>query len=246
MLKKAKFIAPLTSLIILIIIWWLSVWVFEIPKYVLPSPSDIFIAVKDNFQNVFKNLWVTGAEAVLGLLLGSFFAVIIGVLMAQYSLFSKISLPYLIASNAIPVIAIAPILIIWFGNGMASKVVVAAFLCFFPLCMNTFKGLNDYTQPYQNLFNIYGASKWDFLWKYKLFNARTYLFTGLKLNASFCVIGAIVAEIISSNKGLGFGILQATYALNVPLLWGYILIACLLGLLFYGIIVIIEKQILKN
>lgn len=246
MFKETRFIAPILSLIVLITVWWLSVWTFQIPKYVLPAPNDIYMAVSESFQNVLKNLLITGIEAVLGLILGSVFAIIIGILMAQYSLFSKISLPYLIASNAVPVIAIAPILIIWFGNGMASKIVVAAFLCFFPLCMNTFKGLNDYTKPYENLFNIYGASKWDFLWKYKFFNARTYLFTGFKLNASFCVIGAIVAEIISSNKGLGFGILQATYSLNVPLLWGYILIACLLGLFFYGIVAIIEKQILKN
>ncbi|MCB0410443.1 MAG: ABC transporter permease [Flavobacteriales bacterium] len=244
--KRSQFIAPLITFIVITFVWWASVVIFDIPKYVLPSPNDILVAIIDNSKNVLKNLLVTSLESILGLILGSLFAIIVGVLMAQSRLFSNISLPYLIASNAIPVIAIAPILIIWFGNGIASKVVVAAFLCFFPLCMNTYKGLNDYSKSYQDLFKIYGASKWDFLWRYKIFNARVYIVTGFKLNASFCVIGAIVAEIISSNKGLGFGILQATYTLNVPLLWGYILIACLLGLLFYTIVLFIEKLILKN
>ena len=245
MKNKANYILPIVAFIFIIIVWYLCIVIWDIPKYVIPSPSNIIHASIENINNIINNLYVTAKESALGLLLGSSFAIIVGVLMAQYKIFAKISLPYLIASNTVPVIAISPILILWVGNGLSAKVLVAAFLCFFPLSMNTFKGLNDYPKSFENLFALYGASKWDFFWKFKMYNARNYLFTGFRLNASFCVIGSIVAEIISSNKGLGYGILQSTYSLDIPLLWGYIIVACILGLMFYSIILIIEKIILK-
>ena len=235
-----KLIAPLGFFIFLLILWEAIIVFFNVPKYIIPSLGDILQSFKLGYTHIAQNVLVTFLESLAGLVAGSLIAITFGILMAQFRLFSRISLPYLIASNAIPVIAVAPILILWFGNGMTSKVVVAGFLCFFPLCMNTFKGLNDYDKSYENLFRLYGGSKWDFLWRFKFYNARHYLITGFKLNASFCVIGAIVAEIISSNKGLGFGILQATYSLNVPLLWCYIIISCLLGLVFYCVVAIIE------
>jgi ABC-type nitrate/sulfonate/bicarbonate transport system permease component len=234
------------SLAFLMFIWEFFPKIFSIPPYVFPSISAIIentFTVKN--QLLFLHLKTTATEALLGFLLGSLIAFAIGVLMEQYNLVSKIILPYVIASNAIPVIALAPILILWFGNGIMSKIAVAAFLCFFPLCINTFKGLGEYKLLYKHLFDVYGASSFEFLNRFKLPNAMPFIITGLKLNAVYAVIGAIVAEFIGSDRGLGFGMLQASYSLNIPRLWGYIIVACLLGLLFYGIIFLLEHFILR-
>lgn len=235
------------SLIFLILLWEFIPKFFSIPLYVFPPISSI---IENTFTSknplLFLHLKTTAIEALLGFFLGSLIAFVVGVLMEQYNLISKIMLPYVIASNAIPVIALSPILILWFGNGMLSKVAVAAFLCFFPLCINTYKGLSEYRTLYKNLFEIYGATSFEFLTKFKLPNAVPYMLVGLKLNAVYAVIGAIVAEFIGSDRGLGFGILQASYSLNIPRLWGYIIIACLLGVLFYALISLIEHFVLKT
>ena len=129
---------------------------------------------------------------------------------------------------------------------MSSKIFVSAFLCFFPLCINTYKGLSEYDPIFKDLFFVYGSTKIEFLKKFKLMNSLPFIFTGLKLNATYSVIGAIVAEFVGANSGLGFGMLQASYTLNAPRLWGYIIISCILGMTMYFTIVIIEKLVGKR
>ena len=244
--NEYKWAFPLSVLILLTAWEMLPKW-FSIPSYVFPTLSTIVentVMAKNSLMLL--HLGTTTLEAILGFLLGSLIAFLIGVLMEEFQLFAKITLPYVIASNAIPVIALAPILILWFGNGIMSKVVVAAFLCFFPLCINTYKGLSEYKNSFKHLFDVYGASSQDFLIRFKLPNAIPYIITGLKLNAVYSVIGAIVAEFIGSDSGLGFGMLQASYNLNIPRLWGYIIVSCLLGLSFYVTILIVERLIVRK
>jgi NitT/TauT family transport system permease protein len=166
--------------------------------------------------------------------------------MAQSRIIAKSILPYVVASNAIPIVAIAPIVVIWFGHGITSKIILAAFLCFFPLAINTFRGLIEYPTIYRELFNTYGATNYEFLAKFKIRNAVPYIFAGLKLSASYSVIGAIVAEFIGSTSGLGFGMLQASYNLNTPRLFGYLFIACIMGLFMYYTIVLIEYLLFNH
>lgn len=239
------YIYPFIFLLCLIVSWEVLPHIFNIPIYIFPPISKVFIAIFFNNSDLFKHIYTTLNETILGFLLGSAIGFCIGLSMAQNKIFSLIALPYVIASNAIPVIAIAPIIILWFGNGIMSKIAVSAFLCFFPLAISTYRGLITYPYEYEELFTVYGASKFEFLFKYKLPNALGFIFSGLKLNATFAVIGCIVGEIIASNAGLGFGILQAVYNLNIPKLWGYVLCSCLLGVLSYLIIHIIELLIFK-
>jgi NitT/TauT family transport system permease protein len=219
---------------------------FAVPNYVFPRLSDIYPAIIKSKDAFIDNSLTTLHEAVLGFVLGSSIGFITGIFMAQSKLFAKTILPYVVASNAIPIVAIAPLVIIWFGHGIASKVILAAFLCFFPLSINTFKGLNEYSKIFKELFYTYGATNTEFLYKFKIRNAVPYIFAGLKLNATFSVIGAIVAEFIGATSGLGFGMLQASYNLNTPRLFGYIIVACSMGLGMYYLVVLIEKLTLKN
>jgi NitT/TauT family transport system permease protein len=231
---------------ILIISWEEAPTVLGIPSYIFPRLSQVLNAIVSNNANVLIHFETTCTESLIGFLLGSIVGFIVGIAMAQSKLFSTITLPYVIASNAIPVIAIAPIIILWFGQGIIAKAIVSAFLCFFPLVINTYRGLNEYNHIYKELFTLYGASPKDFLLKFKLPNALPFILAGLKLNATFAVVGAVVAEFIGANAGLGFGMLQASYNLNTPRLWGYILISCLLGMFMYSIINFLERIFLKH
>ncbi|NVN96674.1 hypothetical protein HXX01_00230, partial [Candidatus Nomurabacteria bacterium] len=132
-MKALKNIFPITFFLILLIVWEIVPYLFSIPNYVFPRLSDIFPAIIKSKSAFLYNSFTTFHEAILGFILGSTIGLFTGLLMAQSKLFAKTILPYVVASNAIPIVAIAPLVIIWFGHGISSKVILAAFLCFFPL-----------------------------------------------------------------------------------------------------------------
>lgn len=237
---------PITFFLIALLAWEYIPKIFSTPSYVFPRLSEVINALIIAKVNLWIHFKTTLLEAVIGFLLGSSIGFLFGVGMAQSRLFSNIALPYVIATNAIPVIAIAPIIILWFGHGIMAKAIVSAFLCFFPIVINTYRGLSEFSPIYQELFLLYGSSKQDFLYKFKIPNAAPFIISGLKLNATFAVIGAVVAEFIGANAGLGFGMLQSSYSLNTPRLWGYIIVSCLLGVTMYLAIFIFETIIFKK
>ena len=239
-------ISPLLFLILILLLWEFLPRILGTPIYVFPTISTIFQSMAAISDTLLTNALTTIREAILGFLLGSFIGFVTGVIMAESKFLERIILPYVVGSNAIPAVALAPLIVLWFGHGIESKVILVAFLCFFPLSINTFRGLCEYPAIYQELFFTYGAKKSEFLLKFKMRNALPYIFSGLKLNATYSVVGAIVAEFVGSTAGLGFGMLQATYNINTPRLFGYIIVACFLGLSMYYSMLLLEKYILKT
>jgi len=243
---RRNLLAPILFLLGVVTLWEIGPVVLDVPSYVLPRPSQACMALWDARGLVCRNLFVTSLEAIIGCALGSCIGFVMGVCMAESVVFRRMTLPYVVGSNAIPVVAIAPIVIMWFGHGLWSKSVVAAFLCFFPLSINTYRGLTEYEPIFADLFRVYGATRPQFFLKFKLPNAMRFVFVGMRLNATFSVIGAVVAEFVGSDAGLGFGMLQATYNLNTPRLYGYLLVSCLLGMLMYGMVVAVERLALRK
>lgn len=241
-----RWLLPLSSLFVLIGLWEALPWLLATPVYVFPRFSDVVRALAEQPARLFGHLSITAVESLAGFAVGSLAGFLLGVALAQSRLFARIALPYLIASQAIPIMVLAPIFVVWLGNGMATKIVVAAFLCFFPLCINTYKGLNQYPADYRSLFDLYGGTPRDFLFRFQLPNALPYIVAGLKLNATFAVIGAIVSEFIASDRGLGFAMLQASYQLDTAKLWAYVLVSCALGVSLYAVLFGIEKRIQKR
>lgn len=231
----SSYLQPAAFLLLLLLAWELVPIVLDVPIYVFPRLSEVVKAIWKARSAVGSNLQTTFVEAIAGFGLGSWVGFSVGVLMAESRNVARTLLPYVVASNAIPIVAVAPLVVIWFGHGLLSKVVLAAFLCFFPLCINTYRGLNEHDPIFAELFAVYGATKLEFLRKFKLRNALPYLFAGLKLNATFSVIGAVVAEFVGSSSGLGYGMLQASYSLNTPRLFGYLIVSCALGITMYGL-----------
>jgi len=233
---KLPYFPPFLVFVGAMILWESTVRLLGIPQYVLPAPSAVVTTVITARSTLLINLRTTFLESFLGFLLGSFVGLGLGIVLAESRLAARAFLPYIVGSNAVPVVAVAPIVVLWFGYGLLSKVVVSAFLCFFPLCINTYRGLSEAETTLKELFAVYGSTRWQFLVKGRFPNAAPFLFSGARLNATYAVIGAIVAEFIGSNSGLGFGMLHASYNLDVPRLWGYIGVAVVMGMAFYGVV----------
>lgn len=232
---------PLAAFVILVVLWESAVYLFEVPTYVIPAPHKIFTVLLRDLAGITYHSSVTLLEAVSGFAIGSLLGALLGIVFAYSPLLSRGLLPYVIAANTIPVVAIAPIIIIWFGHGIGSKIAVTAFLSFFPLAINMMKGLKSYDTVVIDLFHVCAASPWQRFWKMRLPSALPYVFVGLKLNVTFSVIGAIVAEFVQADKGLGFVIMTTYRMLNMPKLWAAMLISALIGIVFFGAVALLER-----
>jgi NitT/TauT family transport system permease protein len=192
---------------------------------------------------IISNTLTTAIEATFGVMLGCLIGVLVGTLMAASRPLENVLMPLVVSSNVIPVVAIAPLVILWFGFGLMSKVIVAAFLSFFPIALNAYDGLRDRGGNERDLFVILGASKQQYFRLFRLPSAIPSFFTGLKISGVLAVIGAVVSEFIGSDSGLGFGMLQARYNLNTTRLFCYTIVSCILGLLVYWVVVLLERTV---
>jgi NitT/TauT family transport system permease protein len=238
--------ASLVALLILCTAWEASTRYFDIPLYIFPSLSAVFAEMFRYSQVFMTNVGVTAIESLLGATLGCGVGLLIGAWMAMSRWAESVLLPYVIGSNAVPVVAIAPLVALWFGHGLLSKIVVAAFLCFFPIAINAYDGLRDRGGVFKELFSVIGASPDFYFWKLRMPLAVPFIVSGAKVSMVLAVIGAVVAEFVGSDAGLGFGMVQATYSVNTPRLFGYMIVACILGLAFYGLALASEWMLKRS
>lgn len=232
---------PVAAFILMVTVWEGLIYGFDIPVYVLPSPANIWQALIANPWPLFGHAGITLYEAVVGSLIGSLMGAVLGTVFAYSKIVTRGILPYVIAANTIPVVAVAPIIIIWFGHGLGAKIAVTAFLSFFPLALNMMKGLQSYDRTVMDVFHIAAASGPQRFFKMRLPSALPYVFVGLKLNVTFSVIGAIVAEFVQADKGLGFVIMTSYRTLAMPRLWAAMLLSAILGILFFALVAILER-----
>lgn len=245
-MDRKHILVPLAVFVGIIAAWEAAVRLAEVPNYVLPPPSRILLAFGDPRTELLKHLSVTLGESVCGFLIGSAFGLSLGVLLAESRSARLAILPYVIGSNAVPIIAVAPLVVMWFGYSFLARAVVSAFLCFFPLCINTYRGLQAADLHYRDLFTVYGATRLQYLFKARLPFSVPFLFAGAKLNATYAVIGAVVAEFIGTTSGLGHGMVHASYNTDTPRLWVYLSVSILLGISFYAVVWILETCYTKR
>ena len=232
---------PVLAFVVIVAVWEAAVLAFEVKPYILPAPSRIWEAFARAPGTLLFHGGVTFFEAFSGFLIGSAMGAVLGTLFAYSRLLARGLLPYVIAANTIPVVAIAPIIILWFGHGIESKIAVTAFLSFFPLALNMMKGLQSYDRTVMDVFHVAAANPLQRFVKMRLPGALPYVFVGLKLNVTFSVIGAIVAEFVQADKGLGFVIMTTYRTLNMPRLWAAMLLSALIGILFFALVALVER-----
>lgn len=235
---------PLLTALIVGFVWEAVTWIFEIPAYFIPAPSRIWEAFWGNPVALLYHSGVTLVEAVSGCIIGSFLGALLGTAFAYSAFLARGMLPFVIAANTIPVVAIAPIIILWFGHGIGSKIAVTTFLSFFPLALNMMKGLQSYDRTIMEVFHVAAATPWQRFAKMRLPSALPYIFVGIKINVTFSVIGAIVAEFVQADRGLGFVIMTTYRTLNMPRLWAALFVSALIGLVFFAIVSLVERAVI--
>ncbi|SLN56426.1 ABC transporter permease [Roseisalinus antarcticus] len=229
------------TLVGLLVFWELAVRLGDVPSFILPTPTAIAMEFYDYGHRLFPNAMVTLFEVLLGFTL----AVLIGVPLAVSIVYSKFMAkgvyPLIVASQTIPKVAIAPLLLTWFGYGMTPKIVIVILLAFFPIVINSVMGLKSAPDEMLHLARSMGASSWQTFWKFRLPQALPSIFAGLKLATALSVIGAVVAEFIGADKGLGYLIVIAGANFDVTRQFAAIICIALIGMSFFLVLERVER-----
>jgi NitT/TauT family transport system permease protein len=227
----------------IVFLWGLYVHVMNLSALVLPTPYAVWNSLVENTVSgyLIKHMWVTLSEVLLGFLLGSAIGILLGTITAQSQLMRAILNPYILASQAMPKLALAPIMVIWLGFGIAPKVLITALICFFPLLENTIIGLTS-ANPYQvELFQVLTASRWQIFFKLRIPNALPVIFAGLRVAITLAVVGAVVGEYVGANRGLGALIIAAQGSFDTPLMFAVFVYLTVIGIVLYKIMELMEQ-----
>lgn len=229
-----------------LLVWEAFVRVLHIPAFILPTPSNVAMAL---YRGVASSLYldhigITVTETLLGFALGTVLAFALGVAVALSHRVEYFLYPFIVMFQAMPKVALAPLIIVWFGLGMTSKVIGAALVAFFPLMVNTIVGLRSAEEDRINLMRSLAASRLQIFWMLRLPNALPYIFAGLEIAMIFSLIGAIVAEFVGAQAGLGMLIQSMNYTMDVAGQFSVLLILSMLGLLLNGIVTEIRRRVL--
>lgn len=235
-------------LVAVLIAWELGVSLSGVSPLVLPAPSAVAETLWDGLVSgaLWQHLWVTGAETLLGFVLGCVIGFLIGAILAEMPRLRRLLWPYVLASQVVPKLALGPIFIIWFGFGMTSTVIITALICFFPLLENTITGLSNVPQEKRDLFRMLGATRLQTLLRLKLPTSMPVILAGIRVAIVLALVGAVVGEFIAGSKGLGASIIAAQGMMDTTLIFALFILITLMGLFFYQIIVVIERRILQS
>ncbi len=237
----------LASLIILLIVWQLLVIVGDYPASILPGPADVWrqfqIVLADG--RLLRHSLITIGEIIPGLLIGLLIAIPLGYMLAKSPLAERLISPYLIASQAIPIIAIAPLLTIWISSTYWARVTVAVLVVFFPILVNSITGMRSVPPEMYELMHSLHATRGQVFRKLELPAAMPVLLAGLKVGATLAVIGALVGEFVQPrSEGLGYLLVTARYQFKTDLVFVVLITLSAIALMLYGLVVLLERRLL--
>ena len=224
-------------------IWEGAVWLLEIQRFLLPAPSVIWAAFAQNIDRLTHIGWFTTKEALGGFAIGCSAGILVALATARWTLANETLMPFAIAANSVPIIAFAPILNNWFGvDNHFSKMMIVAVIVFFPMMINTVRGLTSVDPTTIELMRSYAASDFAILRKVRLPSALPYMFNAFKVAATLSMIGAVVSEYFGGNRSaLGVFITQEAAQFRFQNAWAAIIIACIVGLTFYLVVLLLER-----
>ncbi len=234
--------------IFLLIMWEMIVKVKKISPLILPKPTKIAENLFTLLQSGYftPHIFTTLVEIISGFFVGSLIGIGLGLLVAQSNTLRLVLKPYIIATQAMPKVALAPLLILWFGYGYTPKILIVALISFFPLFESMITGLLVVDKDRLALFQLLKASKWQTLWRLQLPTAIPYLLSGMRVAVVLSVVGAVVSEFIGANKGLGALIIVAQGMMDTPLLFSAFILLTVIGILLYASICTIEHLLLRK
>jgi NitT/TauT family transport system permease protein len=243
---RAYLLAP-PALLAFLCLWQLLVILRSYPTFILPAPLVVFrkflIVASDG--TLLHHGWATLREVLIGLALGLSVATCLGYVFAKSKSIEQLLSPYIVASQSIPIVALAPLLVLWFGFGTVSKVIVCALTVFFPVLINTIVGLRSVDANLVDLMRSYGATRRQMITMLEIPAALPVLLGGLKIGVALSVIGAVVGEFVAADEGLGFLVNLSRGLFDTPMMFVALFALVVIALSLYGCVVLLESRLLS-
>jgi len=237
---------PLALLTLLgaLLIWQAATMLLHIPAYLLPPPTAIAASLVSHWQIMAANAWVTTLEVVFGFAISVLLGVPLAVLITYSAALDRALYPLIVGSQTIPKVAIAPLLLAWLGFGLAPKMAIVVLIAFFPIVINAVVGLRAASPQMLYLAQSMGATSWQIFWRFRLPHALPNMFAGLKMATVLSVTGAVVGEFVGADSGLGYVIMVAGSNFQIDLQFAAIILLCVIGVVFFGLLGWAERRLL--
>ena len=231
-----------------VLLWYGIVHWYNLPPLILPTPLAVASVLMRDLGDgsLLPHLWVTLSEIMLGFAGGSCIGIGLGSLVALSPFAQRVLSPYIIASQAMPKLALAPLFVLWFGFGIMPKALIAALIAFFPLFENTLTGLKDVETEAVELFRMLGANRWQSFLKLRLPHAVPYLFAGLRVAIVLSVVGAVVGEYVGASRGLGALIIASQGMMDTTLMFAVFVVLTVLGIVLYQMVQWCERVVMAR
>lgn len=246
--KVQDVLLPLVFGIVFILVWQLGLLhkILNLKPFQLPLPTEIVSALSHNLQKALTDCGVTISGALVGMIMGSLIGFMIAVIATGFPKWGYGGMIIISAFNAVPIVALSPIMNCWFSTGMAQKIGVVTVVCMAAMAINAYRGLNNLKPFSIDLMYSVAANKWTIFKKLRLPNCLPYIFTAFKINIATSIIAAIISEYFAaSTSGLGFGIKDNLRKAEMAMGWSYIVVASLAGIALYCIILLVERDAIK-
>lgn len=232
------------TIFLIILLWWGISYTQIVPDFMLPSPKDVVLAFFTDFKLICGHLFFTLFEAITGLLLSVVFSFILAIFMDRYNIFYKAIYPLLVISQTIPVIAIAPIIVLWFGFGVMPKIILIFSTCFFPMTISIFTGFNTIDKDMLKLIQSMDTSYIKTLCFVKIPLSLKNFFSGFKISATYAIVGAVVAEWLGGEKGIGVYMTRVKKAYAFDKMFASIITVSIVSLLLVWFVKYLENKII--
>lgn len=236
--KIADVALPLLTVVLLVLLWKYSIGWFDVPSYLVPPPEDVLLSLQKGILGgtLWPHIWATSSAVGIGYIVGCLSAFFAAAIMSEFPILDRALYPIVVGFQSIPKVALAPLLIVWFGFGLQSKVVLVALMCFFPCFVNTITGLKSYDRNLADLYRAFGSKKIDIFLSVKLPAAMSHIFAGLQVGVILAILGAVVAELVSSKLGLGTVIQASALNFDVATMFACVIVLSVMGILAAQII----------
>jgi NitT/TauT family transport system permease protein len=243
--KDSQLSSP-AALIAFLMLWEAMVRLLDVPKILLPPPSAVAVALWRDMTSGFllPHFLVTLWEITSGFSIGAAIGVMLGVAIGQSAFLERVFYPYVVAFQTVPKVAIAPIIVIWFGYGLTSKIIVTATISFFPVLANTIVGLRSTPREQIEMLRACTATEWQIFRMARLPQALPFIFVGLDVAIVVSVIGAIVGEFVGAKAGLGYMILQKNFTFDTAGVFAILIVLSLIGILLHWAVVSVQRRLL--
>jgi ABC-type nitrate/sulfonate/bicarbonate transport system permease component len=239
-----RWIWPMVLLAMFLVIWEIAVVLTDTPTWMLPRPTDIYTAFREDYALLWRHTQVTLIEVVIGFGIALVAGVAIGIAIDSSPVLERALYPLIIASQTIPMVVLAPLLLIWFGYGLAPKIIVAALIAFFPITVSTVDGLRATDREVMAMLRSFGASGWARFRLAKLPAALPSIFSGARIGVAVCVIAAVFGELVGASEGLGYLMQRAASQFLTARVFAAIFILSFMGVGLFALISMLERILL--